>query len=177
MIVNRRAAIKQFLIVSAGITFLTKCKGENKPSIALKNVDITGDDEILLAEVSEAIIPHTDTPGAKDLSAHLFALKMLDDLYKKEDQQKFVSGLKEFGKFSNKKFDKAFAKCSTSEREAILNDLESRKKDDEDDLSFFYTMQKGLIIEAYTTSKVYLTKIHEYKLVPGQYKGCVPVKA
>src|SRR4051794_13486239 len=128
MRLNRRSAIKQFLIVSVGITFLPACRGENKPSIALKNIEIDGDGEKLLAEMSEAIIPATNTLGAKDLSAHLFALKMLDDCYTKEDQQKFVGGLKEFEKMAKQKTEKSFTASSPAEREAILNDLEKQKK-------------------------------------------------
>jgi len=175
MPLNRRSVIKQFLVVSAGITFLKACKGENKPSIALKNVDINGDDENLLADVSETFIPKTDTPGAKDLSAHLFALKMLDDCYKKEDQQKFISGLKDFEKFVKEKKGKSFSDCSIPERESTLNELDKRESDDA--LSYFYSTQKNLTVQAYTTSKLYLTQVRDYKLVPGKYKGCVPAKA
>ena len=174
MNIDRRSLIKQFLVVSVGITFLQACKGENKPSIALQNLDIDGDDEKLLAEVSETLIPATDTPGAKDLLAHLFALKMLDDCYKKEDQQKFVSGLNDFEKFVKQRTGKTFTSCSVAERESILNELDKRKS--EDALSYFYATQKNLTVQAYTTSKFYLTQVREYKLVPGKYKGCVPAK-
>ena len=173
MRVNRRTLIKQFLIVSVGITFLPGCEGENKPSIALKNLDIDGDDEKLLAEVSETLVPKTDTPGAKDLSAHLFALKMLDDCYKKDEQQRFTSGLREFEKLVKEKNRKSFMSCSAAERQSVLSDLDKRKADD--DLSYFYATQQHLTIQAYTTSKFYLTQVHEYKIIPGKFKGCVPV--
>ena len=129
---------------------------------------------VLLADVSETFIPKTDTPGAKDLSAHLFALKMLDDCYKKEDQQKFISGLKDFEKFVKEKKGKSFSDCSIPERESILNDVDKRESDDA--LSYFYSTQKNLTVQAYTTSKLYLTQVRDYKLVPGKYKGCVPAK-
>jgi len=174
MHLNRRSVIKQFLVVSAGITFLKACKGENNPSIALKNLDINGDDEKLLADVSETFIPKTDTPGARDLSAHLFALKMLDDCYKKEDQEKFISGLKDFERFVKGKKGKSFSACTIVERQSMLNELDKRKSDD--DLSYFYSTQKSLTVQAYTTSKFYLTQVRDYKLVPGKYKGCVPAK-
>lgn len=176
MLVDRRSAIKQFLIVSVGITFLPACKGENKPSIALKNLDISGDDEALLAGLSETLIPTTDTPGAKDLMAHLFALKMVDDCGTKEDQQKFLRGMRDFEKMLKEKTGKSFTSCSAAERESVLSDLE-KKQNKDDDLSFFYGAQKGLTVQGYTTSKFYLTQVHEYKLVPGKYHGCVPVKA
>ena len=119
--------------------------------------------------------PKTDTPGAKDISAHLFALQMIDDCYEKEDQQKFISGLKAFEEFSNKETGKSFVSSSAAERAALLTKLETNK-DGKDDLSYFYKSVKRLTIQAYTTSKYFLTNVQVYELVPGRYHGCVPVK-
>src|SRR5450432_3257227 len=97
MIVNRRHAIKQFVIVSAGIALIPSCMhNTSKASVILKNLSIDGDQEKMLAELSETIIPATTTAGAKDISAHLFVLKMMDDCYSKEDQQKFMKGMEIF---------------------------------------------------------------------------------
>lgn len=62
-----------------------------------------------MAELCETILPATDTPGAKDLSAHLFVLKMIDDCYKKDHQQQFSNGLKDFKDKTKQDFDKGFA--------------------------------------------------------------------
>lgn len=48
--------------------------------------NISGTQKKLLGELSETLIPASDTPGAKDVSAHLFALMMIGDCYKKEDK-------------------------------------------------------------------------------------------
>ena len=177
MTVNRRTVIKQFLFVSAGVTLLPACLQEDKgkSSILLKNFMVNGQQEKNLAELTETIIPATATPGAKDISAHLFVLKMLDDCYKKEDQQKFVKGMEQFEKTSLKKFDKPFSKCSKTERETMLSGINGKKGLPEE-LSFFYSTTKRLTIQAYSPSKFYLTKVQVYKMVPGKYKGCVPVK-
>ncbi len=148
---------------------------ERKPSISLKNISITGNQEKLLAELSETIIPATDAPGAKDLSAHLFVLKMVDDCYTKADKQKFMSGFNAFEKNAQQKQGKSFADCNSSQRDSIVAALENTKKVD-DDLSFFYKTVKGLTIQAYTTSQFYLTKINIYKMIPGRFQGCVPAK-
>ncbi len=54
----------------------------------------------MLAELAETILPKTDTPGAKDLAAHLFALKMVDDCYTKTNQEKYMKGMKDLNLLS-----------------------------------------------------------------------------
>jgi Gluconate 2-dehydrogenase subunit 3 len=173
---NRRATIKSLLIISGGAVLLPSClQDEKKSSLSLKNIKADGKDENLLAEISETIIPKTNTSGAKDVSAHLFALMMVDECFAPADQDKFIKGLKEFDEFSKKKFDKSFVKCSPSERTEVLQSIES-KKNIPGNMAFFYTTMKRLTIQAFTSSKYYLTNVHVYQLVPGKFYGCVPVK-
>ncbi len=176
MSIDRRTAIRNFLILSAGVVFLPSClQDTGKPSIALNNVDIDDQDEKLLAEVCETFIPRTTTPGAKDISAHLFVLKMLDDCTPKTDQQKIVKGLRGLDKLADQAYHKSFIKCSLEQRQELFKRLED-KKEAEGEVSQFYTSVKKLTIQAYTTSKYYLTNVHVYELVPGRFHGCVPVK-
>jgi Gluconate 2-dehydrogenase subunit 3 len=176
MKLNRRHAIKQLLIVSAGISFIPSCvQDKSKGSVVLKNLSVDGDQEKLLAELSETIIPATGTAGAKDISAHLFVLKMMDDCYGKEDQQKFMKGMAEFNTQCKKQSGHYFADCTPEQRTSFLQLAETDKGKGASE-NFFYNTVKHLTIQAYTSSKFYLTKINVYKLVPGQYHGCVPVK-
>jgi hypothetical protein len=94
---NRRVAIQQLLLIWAGCTLLPSClHDEEKVSVPLKLIHIEPADERMLAELTETILPKTDTPGAKDLAAHLFALKMVDVCYTKENQEKYIQGMKDF---------------------------------------------------------------------------------
>lgn len=173
---DRRSAIKTCFVFTAGIAFLPSCLLEkNKSSLLLKNIKINGEQEQLMAELSETIIPKTDTPGAKDISAHLFALMMVDDCFEPEKQQQFVSGLKGFEEMTKKKFDKSFIECSPAQRSELLTTLEGNKEA-KDDTTAFYRMTRGLTIQCFTSSQFYLTKVHVYEMVPGRFHGCVPVK-
>jgi hypothetical protein len=90
---DRRSTIKNLLIITAGAALLPSClQNEKKSSVALKNIRIDDKDEETLAELSEAIIPKTGTPGAKDVGASMFAVMMVDDCYSPDDQAKFVNG-------------------------------------------------------------------------------------
>ena len=175
MIVNRRVALKQMLCISAGAVLIPSCmQDKSKSSILLKNLSISGEQEKMLAELSGTIIPATASPGAKEVYAHLFALKMLDDCFKKDDQQKFLSGMKQFEDDAKKKYSRSFASCGQKERESFLNELE-KQKGSKEDIHYFYSTMKRLTIQGYTGSQYFLTKVQVYELIPGRYHGCVPV--
>src|ERR1700693_5168461 len=104
---NRRTVIKNLALVIGGAALLPSCLRHNGgPSIHLKHLNISADQENLIGDVCETIIPKTDTPGAKGLNLHLFVLKMLDDCYKKKDQQAFMAGLVEFTDLVKKRYNK-----------------------------------------------------------------------
>ncbi len=174
MNITRRDAIRSCLIITVGALVPSCLQEKNKPAIAYKHLSIDGNQEKLISEVSETIIPATDTPGAKDTYTHLFVLKMLDDCYNKDEQQQFIKGMKEFEKLSQKKFDKSFVDCNMLQREELVrNNINS--KNVSEDISAFFKIMKKLTVQGYMTSKYYLNNIQVYKLVPGKYYGCIPV--
>ena len=172
---DRRSVIKACLTISAGAFLLPSCmEDRSKSTILLKNLQISGEQEQMLAELAETIIPKTNTPGAKDVSAHLFALMMVDDCYKKEDQQKFMAGLSQFKELCKKRFDTPFLKCKPEQKAALLKDLEA-KKDMPEELLAFYGITKRRTIQAFTQSQFFLTSVEVYKLVPEKWQGCAAV--
>jgi Gluconate 2-dehydrogenase subunit 3 len=173
---NRRVAIQQLLLIWSGVAFLPSClNSEQKVSIPLKLIHIDPNEEILLSELAETILPKTDTPGAKELSAHLFVLKMVDDCMPKADQEKYLKGMKEFESYVEKKTGKTFVENDVTGRNAIVAELDQRKST-ESAMEFFFRNTKSLTVEAYRTCEYYLTKIRGYKMLPGKFQGCVPVK-
>jgi len=173
---NRRVAIQQLLMIWAGVALLPSClQNDQKVSIPLKLIHIEPDDETMLADLAETILPKTDSPGAKDLSAHLFALKMVDDCYPKAKQEKYILGMKAFETFVMKQTGKSFSENNAAQRQAIVAGLDLQKPAD-DGITFFYQSTKKLTIQAYTTCEYYLTKIRGYKMIPGKFQGCVPLK-
>lgn len=173
---ERRTVIKQLFCIAGAAVCLPLCKiNSNKSSILLKNISINEDQEKLMAELSETIIPVTETPGAKDMAAHTFVLMMVDDCYEKKDQEKFMMGLTSFETKINIQFNKSFIECTAAEKNTMLKELD-RKASDSTALDFFYVTVKKLTIQAFTTSKVYLTKVKMYQMIPGHFYGCIPVK-
>ena len=175
---NRRTALKNCFIVSAGVALIPACMQEkSKSSLLLKNIKISSEQEQLMADLSETIIPTTNTPGAKDVGAHLFVLMMIDECYKPEEQKKFMSGLEAFQHLTKKKFDKTYSNLTTQQRSELLTELEAKKDEKDNEVVAFYKVAKGMTLQAFTGSKYYLTKVRVYEMVPGRFHGCVPVKA
>ena len=173
---NRRVAIQQLLLIWAGVALLPSClQNEQKVSIPLKTIRIDRDDENMLAELAETILPKTDSPGAKDLSAHLFALKMVDDCYTKVNQEKYIQGMKDFESYVTKKTGKLFTENNPAGRQSIVAEMDQQKPAG-DGMAFFYQSTKRLTIQAYTTCEYYMTKIRGYNIIPGKFQGCVPLK-
>jgi len=171
---SRRRALKQLAFVSVGMAIIPSClEDRSKSSLLLKNISISAADEAMLAELCEIIIPKTDTPGAKDISAHLFVLTMVDDCATNEDQQVFLKGMEEFNKLCMSVAGKSLVNCDANDKKKITDELLVKMNDDTP-LKHFMGMVKGRTIQAYTSSEFFLTKVQVYELVPGRYHGCVP---
>lgn len=172
--IHRRSLLKQFVFMGAGMAIIPSCLSDkSKSSILLSKIKISADEEQLLAELCESIIPKTTTPGAKDISAHLFVLKMVDDCTSKADQDTFISGLSAFNDFSKTTVGKSFADGNTADRRKVLSALIAGK-DDASKLPAFFKTVKRYTIQAYTSSEYFLTRVQVYQLIPGKYHGCVP---
>jgi hypothetical protein len=172
----RRSAIKSLAILAGGVFILPACSGDkNKASIQLNHLNIDADQEKLLAEITETLIPETDSPGAKSLKLHLFVMKMVDDCYSLEDQQKFVTGLTHFEKLAKEQSGNSFINCPQLQREVILDKLETGKSYSEE-VNHFYKIIKSRTIQGYLNSKYVMTEKLVYELVPGRYNGYFPVK-
>lgn len=174
-LLTRRTAIKQLLVVSTGALLVPSCmEDRTKGSFLLKNYSLSASQENLLAEIAETIIPKTSTPGAKDVYAHQFVMKMMDDCATKEEQQNFVKGLDAFAAFAEKEAGVDFMKATPTQRSSVLEAIEKKAADERDETRFYRRM-KSLTIRGYTSSQYFLTQVQVYNIIPGSFKGCVPV--
>lgn len=158
---NRRTALRQMFILAGGMWVATSCDfSSGSPSITLHSIDLDRSDEDLLAELVEAIIPTTDSPGARDLNLHLFVMKMLDDCTPPEEQKQFIEGLERAGRVQGDGLQK---------QQAYLTGLP------EGDV--FYAILKRRTIQGYKNSEYVMKNKLIYELVPGRYDGAVKIDA
>jgi hypothetical protein len=192
---NRRTVIKNLALVVGGAVLLPSCLRKDGTSyVQLKHISLDSDQQNLVADVAETIIPKTNTPGAKDLNLPAFLLKMLDDCYNKKDQQSFLAGLAAFNDMVKKKYNQSFGDLSTKDREAVLTGIEAdatkqthspkpqgrrmkpQKSQAQNPVAMFYWTIKQQTIFGYTTSQFFMTKEIFYDMVPGRYIVHYPVK-
>lgn len=176
--INRRLLIKNLALFSGGVLLLPSClKKEEKKDISkeFNTLGVSKDQEALLAEVVETIIPATDTAGAKDLNLQLFVLTMVADCYEKEEQERFLAGLDRFNQMAENNFDKSFVKCNPDQQQQLLKKLEANEAPQE--VLGFYAVTKNEVIKGFLNSKLVMTELRRYELVPARYNGYFPVKS
>lgn len=135
-----------------------------RPFLSLSQTD-------LLGGMVEAIIPKTDTPGARDLNVHLFVQKMVADCYPAATQETLKKGLDGLDSQAQKLFSKSFSEGDATQQTALLTQSaqDAAQKD-------FYGLVKSLTIRGYLSSEYVMTNLTHYQFIPGHYYGCVPAK-
>jgi hypothetical protein len=159
---------------------LNGCKAT--PELAFKPAFLSEDMARVIAEISEIIIPKTDTPGAKDVGVPGFIDLMLKDCYKKEDQDRFVKGATDFDADAKKTYGDSFVYCDADKQKELVLKYHSEavaimKADNppKDMDRPFIMVVKELTMLGFFTSEPGATQVLQYQAVPGAYKGCVPL--
>ncbi len=173
---QRRTALKNLAVIVGGVIIIPSClHKESESSIKYQNINISGEDEKVLAVFGETLLPAGKTPGSKDTYAHLYALRMIDDCTEKEVQKSFQNGLANLKQKAEKEFGTSFTKATSSQRLQLLLELEKKKEAKDDDAVFYMTL-KNHIMRGYLNSKPVLGDILHYELIPGRYNGAAPLK-
>lgn len=121
--------------------------------------------QAILEAAVDAIIPETQTPGAKSLGVDRFVVKIVQDCLGADQQTLFSDGLVELDKAAKKQFSKAFKLLSPAERIEVLKAFPT-----EDGL---VSLLKGLTVRGYNTSEYVMTHVQHFEFIPGRYLGCV----
>lgn len=175
MTITRRHLLKQVLFVSAGSAMIPSCLLlPQSKGLKLKHISVSADQEMIFAAFADTLIPKTDSEGALDVHADLFAWKIIDDCTPKEEQSLFLKGLDAFSSTFQKQNSIFFNSAQSHERVTFMEQLET-SKDTEDPLVKFYHNAKKRLIQAYTGSAFFLTKVQVYEQIPSRFHGCVPV--
>jgi hypothetical protein len=161
-----------------------------------KPVLFTADQDALVAELADVIIPTTNTPGAKAAKVNEIIDVVLKDCYKKPDQQAFIDGLAQTQKMSQDAYGKAYTQLDNAQKIDIMKKLEAEAKlirkvqqdttgGGQQDVQIpkeklrqtpFFYMLKDLTLMGYFTSEIGATQALEYVAIPGKFEGCVPLK-
>jgi hypothetical protein len=167
---NRREAVQRISLLMGGALSAPAMAGilGQKTNLG-ESVQVTPQQEALMAEVADVIIPTTSTPGAKAAGAEKFMVRVMRDCYPLEDQQKFYAGLAKLDSDSKAAFGKNFTGLSQDQKIEMVKRLTTSDKD-------FFRRVKELAVTGYFTSEVGATQALEYVEVPGRLEACIPYK-
>lgn len=203
---KRRLALQRVALLMGGVAvapglagILNSCKSASDTA-AGSAFSLSKDQQSLLAEITEVIIPKTDTPGAKDLKVAEIMEVLLKDCYPETQQKHFTDGLKTVEEESKKlggdfvslksedklKVLEIMKQAASTENEANKKKEEAEQIDsesgqkkvdhgkDKPPVPFFYLV-KDLTVFGYYSSKYGITEAFDYTPVPGRYDGCIKV--
>jgi hypothetical protein len=185
---DRREALRRTAMLMGGalsapaiVGIMNGCTA--KPTIDWKPEFLSNEQGAVITRLADIIIPATDTPGAKDVGVPGFIDKMLKDVFSKEEQQKFLDGLKAFEDRAKRETGDTFTELDAEEQVSFVTTVHN-----EDVQSYassrnsrppaprpFLLSVKELTMLGFFTSEAGATQVLQYQAVPGAYKGCVPV--
>ncbi|MFP4091118.1 MAG: gluconate 2-dehydrogenase subunit 3 family protein [Cyclobacteriaceae bacterium] len=187
---NRREALKQsgmilgYTLSASTLSQLwTSCK--SVPALDWQPQFFSEAQAQTVSALAEAILPRTDTPGARDLQVDRFIDVMVKNIFSEKDQQAFVAGLQQFEEACQKSTGSGFAELSAEKQEAFL--LEQEKVSNPVNHAVwgeavgekkpvpFYRQLKAMVISVYFSTEEIGKNHLTYEPVPGELRGCMPL--
>ena len=166
--ISRREAIKKSALLLGGTLLLPDIlKAWTSPILENNSFEFGDLQSQLIAEISELIIPTTDTPSAKVADVPVFIKKILADCYSKKERNAVLNGVDNFEKAIVHDTGKSFLQHTENEKIAFLKLAQ--------DEPFFKTL-KSLTITGYFTSEIGATQALRYEQIPTRYEGDVTYK-
>ncbi len=184
-VLQRSAVVLGYALTGPVVAGLMQgCKA--KPQLNYKPQFFNEDQAALISELSEVIIPKTDTPGAIEAGVPAFIDGMLYEVYPKEAKENFMKGLTAFNEEAKKTYGDDFATCTSEQKTALVKKYHDDLNGSTDTSTAWYKSggknSKPFIIEmreltlvGYFTSEPGATQTLQYNQVPGPFKGCVPL--
>ena len=178
---NRRSVVKRLSLLAGGVVLSL---GGIKYYQLYKVPDLSLLDKYnaLLGDLSDTIIPATDSPGAKAAGVGDFVIKMVRECTDRKSQNNFIDGLKDLANYAERKCGKPYGQCTVQQQFNILSHFETAGKpisrwigkveSKVEGNSFFVTL-KNYVVLGYCTSKSGATQALRYDYIPGKYSGVV----
>ena len=149
------------------------------PGLAAKSpaAPLTSDDLALIGEVSELIIPTTDTGGALAAGVPAFVKMMLSDWFNEAERENFVSGMHEFSEGALKKHGKKFTELTASKKDQYFGELLAKAEGGASaNRTPFVVLMKRLTIFGYYSSELGATTELRQRIAAAKYEPAAVVK-
>lgn len=173
---NRRDAL-----IGVGLSFgalwatlILPSAASAQPTLTWIPKALTSVQALTLDAAVELIMPATDTPGARAAGVAPFIDRALATFYDPEQVKRLRDGLDTMQADAQAAYGMAFTALSAGQQTELLTryDAEAAQKP----LSHFFALMKQATFTGFFTSETGATKTLRYDPVPGDYRGCVPMK-
>ena len=149
------------------------------PVLAAKSpaAPMTADEWTLIGEVSELIIPTTDTGGALAAGVPDFVKMMLADWFTAAERENFIAGMHEFSAGASTKYGKKFGELPASQKNQYFGELLAAAEGGAAaPRAPFVLLMKRLTIFGYYTSELgATTELHQH-IATAKYEPAAVVK-
>lgn len=128
----------------------------------------------------DAILPATDTPGARAALVNEFIDSLLADWYDAADRDRFLAGLAAVDARSRSAFGKDFVDGTSADQTGLLTALDDEaarwnaSPEQARGPQPFYRQIKWLTLFGFYTSEIGAEQEQHYQIVPGRYVPCAP---
>jgi len=160
----------------AALAILQGCSAkEGAPTVATPALKfLKADQDAVIAEIAEIMLPKTDTSGAKDAGVPGFIDVALDAVYDADSKDRFNAGYAEFVE-SARAGGKPFLEQEPAARAAFVKTSLETALAGERQPKPFILMTRELVLLGYFTSQPGITENMTYEAVPTVFHGCVPL--
>ena len=127
-------------------------------------------------QVTELIMPATDTPGARAAGVVGFVEVIVAEYYRDDERGAFLRGLQGLDERGQADFGKTFLELSEPQQTAILTGLEAEARAmPQGSPTPFFSRIKGLTLYGYYTSEIGQREELLSTFMPGRYDGAAPL--
>jgi gluconate 2-dehydrogenase gamma chain len=169
---NRRALLAGAIFLVGGAGALTRFMRHSAATDTADGPVFSAEQFALLEQVSDVIIPATDTPGALDAGVAEFIRQMLMDWASLETRAQVIAVLESIDKRAWDKFGGGFRELPAERRLEVMRAVDDEAVSRED---VGYGKFKWLVLAGYYQSEVGATRELRFELVPGAWRSCLPL--
>jgi gluconate 2-dehydrogenase gamma chain len=193
---NRREILERMAMVTGGaisLTITSACDNGVSVPVNTESLNLKALNETqlnLVADIADAIIPDTETLGAKSVNVHYLIDELAANWMTTGDRDTFLADLTALDQRIKQEKGKRFSELDVAGRGPVLDMLGAEmiaagqiksglgditNSDDLDDRKPVYLELRELIIFGYYTSEVGASEELNYDPIPGEYHGCIPL--
>jgi len=173
---NRRALLAGAVFLLGGAAALSRFSRPGTSGGGGKSADdgpvLSAEQFALLEQVSETMVPATDTAGAIGAGVPEFIREMLSEWGSAGTRSDFANVLESIQQQAWSRFGMDFLEMPPERRLAVMKDFDAARIGSHDGP---YRKFKWLVLIGYYHSEEGATHELRYELVPGAWRACLPI--